>query len=108
MYAILYLKYLLYGAGYEQQIKHLLVDEMQDYSYIQYCIIGWVFKCPMTILGDKEQSVDSEKSDVLNFLPEILGKDSKRIVLNKSYRSTVEITDYAAAIAGINGIDGID
>lgn len=108
VYAMLYLKYLLYGAGYEQQIKHLLVDEMQDYSYIQYCIIGWVFKCPMTILGDKEQSVDSEKSDVLNFLPEILGKDSKRIVLNKSYRSTVEITDYAAAIAGIKGIDGID
>ena len=108
VYAILYLKYLLYGAGYEQQIKHLLVDEMQDYSYIQYCIIGWVFKCPMTILGDKEQSVDSEKSDVLNFLPEILGKDSKRIVLNKSYRSTVEITDYAAQIAGIKGIDGID
>ena len=108
VYAMLYLKYLLCGAGHEEQIKHLLVDEMQDYSYIQYCIIGWVFKCPMTILGDKEQSVDSEKSDVLNFLPEILGKDSKRIVLNKSYRSTVEITDYAAAIAGIKGIDGID
>lgn len=108
VYAMLYLKYLLYGVGNEQQIKHLLVDEMQDYSYIQYCIIGWVFKCPMTILGDKEQSVDSEKSDVLNFLPEILGKDSKRIVLNKSYRSTVEITDYAAELAGIKGIDGID
>lgn len=108
VYAMLYLKYLLCGVGQGRQIKHLVIDEMQDYSYMQYCIIGWVFKCPMTILGDKEQSVDSEKSDVLNFLPEILGKDSKRIVLNKSYRSTVEITDYAAAIAGINGIDGID
>lgn len=108
VYAMLYLKYLLYGVGQGRQIKHLIIDEMQDYSYLQYCIIGWVFKCPMTILGDKEQSVDSEKSNVLDFLPEILGKDSKRIVLNKSYRSTVEITDYAAAIAGIKCIEGID
>lgn len=108
VYAMLYLKYLLYGVGQGRQVKHLIIDEMQDYSYLQYCIIGRVFKCPMTILGDKEQSVDSEKSNVLDFLPEILGKDAKRIILNKSYRSTVEITGYAAAIAGIKGIEGID
>lgn len=104
-YAILYLKYLLNGAGRSRTVKHLIIDEMQDYSYMQYCIIGWTFKCPMTILGDVEQSVDSEKSSVLSFLPHILGKDSKRIVLNKSYRQTVEIAEYAAGIAGITGME---
>lgn len=108
VYPILYMKYLLCGVGRSQRIKHLIIDEMQDYSYMQYCIIGWVFKCPMTILGDKEQSVDEGKSRVMSFLPGILGKDAKCIVLNKSYRSTVEITDYAALIAGIEGVEGID
>lgn len=108
VYPILYMKYLLFGVGQGQRIKHLIIDEMQDYSYMQYCIIGWVFKCPMTILGDKEQSVDEGKSQVMSFLPRILGKDARCIVLGKSYRSTVEITDYAAAIAGIRGVEGID
>ena len=108
VYPILYMKYLLCGVGQGQRIKHLIIDEMQDYSYMQYCIIGWVFKCPMTILGDKEQSVDEGKSQVMSFLPGILGKDAKCIVLGKSYRSTVEITDYAAAIVGIQGVEGID
>ena len=104
-YAILYLKYLLNGSGNFRPVKHLIIDEMQDYSYIQYRIIGWIFRCPMTILGDAEQSVDSEKSSVLNFLPHILGKDSRRIVLKKSYRQTVEVAEFAAKIAGISGTE---
>lgn len=108
VYGLLYLKSLLFGTVGDRRIKHLIIDEMQDYSYIQYCIIGKLFHCPMTILGDKEQSVDTTKSDALSFLPSILGKDAKRIVLNKSYRSTVEITEFAAAIAGIRQVEGID
>lgn len=105
VYPLLYLKYLLMGAGSVRKIKHLIIDEMQDYSYLQYCIIGWIFKCPMTILGDKEQTVDNGKSQVLEFLPKLLGRDAKKIVLNKSYRSTVEIASFAADIAGITDVD---
>ena len=100
-YPLLYLKYLLIGTGGTKKLKHLIIDEMQDYSYMQYCIINWIFKCPMTILGDREQTVDTEKSGVLQFLPKILGKDAKTIVLKKSYRSTIEIATLAADIAGI-------
>ena len=33
VYPMLYLKYRLEGAGRQDQIRHLVVDEMQDYSY---------------------------------------------------------------------------
>ncbi len=49
-------------------MRHLIVDEMQDYSMIQYLIIQRLFKCRMTILGDREQTMDGEQQDVLTFL----------------------------------------
>ena len=36
VYPVLYLKYSLYRAGTNNGIKHVVVDEMQDYSWIQY------------------------------------------------------------------------
>lgn len=108
VYPVLYLRYLLNGANNNTKIKHLIIDEMQDYSYIQYCIISNVFRCPMTILGDKEQSLEDGGSGVLDFLPRLLGKDSRKLVLDKSYRSTVEIVDFASSIAGIPSNSGID
>ena len=50
---------------------------MQDYSYLQYVILNQIFKCRMTILGDKAQTLDEQMRDVLQFLPgvdEILSK----------------------------------
>lgn len=108
VYPILYLQYLLYGAKNNRRIKHLIIDEMQDYSYIQYCIISNVFKCPMTILGDKEQSIGNSTSRVLDFLPRLLGKNARKLVLDKSYRSTVEIVDFASQIARIESNCGIE
>ena len=50
-----------------------------------------MFPCRMTILGDKAQTMEDEAQDVLGFLPKIFGKEIRRIVMNKSYRNTVEI-----------------
>ena len=86
-------------------MRHLIVDEMQDYSMIQYLIIQRLFKCRMTILGDREQTMDGEQQDVLTFLPKIFGKDIRRIVMNKSYRNTVEIASYANKLAGITEVE---
>ena len=52
----------------------------------------------MTILGDKQQTIDTTERDVLTFLPKILGKDIRKIVMDKSYRNTVEIAQYANSI----------
>lgn len=100
VYPMLYLKHRLDGTKARQNIKHLVIDEMQDYSYLQYVILADMFSCRMTILGDKAQTMDVERQDVLKFLPKIFGKQIRKIVMNKSYRNTVEIARYAERIAG--------
>ena len=105
LYPVLYLKYRLETQQEDSGVRHLIVDEMQDYSMIQYLIIQRLFKCRMTILGDREQTMDGEQQDVLTFLPKIFGKDIRRIVMNKSYRNTVEIASYANKLAGITEVE---
>lgn len=101
VYPMLYMKYLLLNCGQHKNIRHLVIDEMQDYSYMQYLIIAKLFKCPMTILGDKAQTIDEKIHDVTEFLPSVLGRDMRKIVMDKGYRNTVEIAEYAAEISGI-------
>lgn len=105
VYPLLYLKYRLLTVPDQRCIRHLVIDEMQDYSYLQYVILERMFSCNMTILGDRAQTVDDHMQDVLTFLPKILGKKVRKIELNRSYRNTYEIAEYANRIAGIQGIE---
>lgn len=105
VYPMLYLKYRLLTQTGHSRIKHLVVDEMQDYSWLQYVLLKKMFSCKMTILGDKAQTMDDETQDVLSFLPEIFGKNIKKITMNKSYRNTVEISEYANHLAGITDVE---
>lgn len=105
VYPVLYMKYRLETQQEDSGVRHLIVDEMQDYSMIQYLIIQKLFKCKMTILGDREQTMDGDQQDVLTFLPKIFGKDIRRIVMNKSYRNTIEIASYANKLAGITEVE---
>ena len=84
-----------------KKIKHLVIDEMQDYSYLQYIILSYLFSCRMTILGDRAQTMEEKQQDVWKFLPKIFGKEIKKIELKKSYRNTEEIGKYAGALIGI-------
>lgn len=105
VYPMLYLKYRLQNYLSNERIKHLVVDEMQDYSRLQYMILQKMFSCKMTILGDQAQTMEHEIMDPLTFLPEIFGKTITKIIMNKSYRSTVEIAKYACGISGVKGIE---
>ena len=100
VYPMLYLKYLLLPQKENRNIRHLVIDEMQDYSFIQYAILSRMFSCRMTILGDKAQTMESQRRDVRRFLPGIFGKNIRSLSLKKSYRNTVEIAEYADRIAG--------
>lgn len=80
------------------RIRHLVVDEMQDYTPIQYAVLRQLFSCTMTILGDANQSVNpfssSSPATIHHIFPE-----ADRLELNKSYRSTAEITEFAQQIS---------
>lgn len=109
VFPMLYLKYRLEGGNStHKNIKHLVIDEMQDYSYLQYTILETLFHCKMTILGDRAQTLDVKQQDVLRFLPKILGKEIRKIVMNKSYRNTMEIAKYAEKISGVTDLELLD
>ena len=104
VYPMLYLKYRLLGKAGQKAIKHLVIDEMQDYSYLQYEILKGLFPCKMTILGDQAQTMEAKEQDVLTFLPKILGKQMRKIIMDKSYRNTVEIASYANQLTGVTDV----
>lgn len=108
VYALLYLKQLLHGSDVHNGIKHLIVDEMQDYSYIQYLLLSKMFSCSMTILGDREQQAAPGKTDAQSLCKEVFGEQAKLLTLKKSYRSTSEIMRFANRIAGIEGEEAFE
>ena len=105
VFPMLYLKYRLLGHGAQKNIKHLVIDEMQDYSFLQYVLLKQIFQCRMTILGDYAQTLDTKQHDVLKFLPKIFGKEIRQVILRKSYRNTYEIARYAGEISGIRDLE---
>ena len=108
VFPMLYLKYRLLGRSSQKNIKHLVIDEMQDYSYLQYVLLNGLFQCRMTILGDFAQTLDTKQHDVTKSLPKILGKEIRQLSLNKSYRNTYEIAKYAEKISGITGLEVLE
>lgn len=81
----------------KNSVKHLLIDEMQDYTPIQYKVIQKLFPCRKTVLGDASQSVNPYGSSTAEMIQKsfVTGEIMK---LCKSYRSTYEITNFAQKI----------
>ena len=98
--AILYITNYFIGLDKYREVKYLIIDEMQDYSFATYAVINEIFKCNKTILGDINQCLEKvmSKQDLIH-LQEMLNADY--IELNKSYRSTFEICSFANKIKGI-------
>ena len=93
-----YLHLALEGNGNQPfRVKHLLIDEMQDYSPIQYKVIQKHFPCRKTVLGDAGQSVNPYSKTTAETIQKSLTA-SEIMKLCKSYRSTFEITDFAQKI----------
>lgn len=103
-----YLKGLLEGFGYEKYIEQVVIDEAQDYSYLQYLIISKVFKnASFTILGDVNQTINPYyKYKTLEELTELFPR-SAYIELTKTYRSSAEIIAYTNKILGLNHVCAI-
>lgn len=98
VYPLIYVK--MYFEGGEQNyemIQHLLVDEMQDYTPIEYAVLAKLFSCKMTILGDSHQSVNPYSSSTAEEIkPYFVGCEGMELL--RSYRSTIEITCFTQKI----------
>lgn len=105
VYPLLYVKYKMQNPDAHMRIRHLVVDEMQDYSYLQYMILERMFPCSKTILGDFAQTMEEKDRDILQFLPKIMGKGVRMIRINKSYRNTSQISAYADSICHLDDIE---
>ncbi len=97
VYPLLYLKMKLEGLKPYSKVKHLVVDEMQDYSAVQYKVLNALFPCKKTILGDINQSVNPFSSSGLETIQTIFPGATGMTML-KSYRSTYEITQFTKQI----------
>ena len=95
VYGILFFKMFIYGLDKFENVKHLLIDEMQDYSAVQMYILHNLFDCTYTMLGDFNQTLCPESSKILqNNLDKILDEKSVHVELNKTYRSSRQIVEF--------------
>lgn len=99
VFPLIYLKIRLEGIDTpRKRIKHLLIDEMQDYTPVQYAVIARLFNCKKTILGDANQSVNPYSASNAEEIERAFTQASC-VKLTKSYRSTFEIMQFAQAIS---------
>jgi DNA helicase-2/ATP-dependent DNA helicase PcrA len=97
VFPLIYCKIRMEGVQSFDHVKHLLIDEMQDYTPVQYSVLSRLFKCKKTILGDITQVVNpysgSSSDGILQVFPQ-----ADVIKLFRSYRSTWEITEFTQRI----------
>ena len=97
----LYFQGVVQGFPVKQDIKHVVIDEAQDYSALQYKILAQLFpNSSWTIVGDPAQSIQpfvntasfAQASNILN------QEQTLHFRLTKSYRSTQAIQEFCQAI----------
>ena len=100
-FPFLYLQGKLEGFTVRPDIKHMVIDEAQDYTSLQYRIMAYLFpNSSWTVLGDPAQTVHPYLQTA-NFetAANIIGKaDPLFFLLNRSYRSTRQIQAFCQAL----------
>lgn len=100
---LLYLRDLITGSGQNRAFQYVFIDEMQDYPLATLVYLRHAFpKAKFTVLGDSEQALFKPlqlPQAMLQELRTVLDAQHPQLsVLNRSYRSTTEITDFAKAL----------
>lgn len=97
--ALLYLSLKFEGLTVDREIKHVVIDEAQDYSKLAFLVIREITKClGMTIVGDNNQRLIPCEGEIAidNIENALNGMEVEHFKLNKSYKYTKEIMDYAS------------
>ena len=96
---IIYIRAAMEGFRNYSNMKHILIDEAQDYSPLFYQLIRKSFSnAKITIMGDLNQRIDKysnvkNKDSILEVFDDV-----KIAILSKSYRSTANITRFSKEI----------
>lgn len=101
---LIYLKLKIEGTDSYADIRHVVIDEAQDYYPLHYAIFRLLFRnAGYTVLGDVRQAIGKDAGESLHDdVVEVLGKQrTRRFQLNRSYRSSYEINVFAGKILGI-------
>lgn len=104
---MLYLKIKLEGFKYQEEVKHVVIDEAQDYSYLQFIVIKELLNpSSMTVVGDANQRLIPVEGEIPmgNIGQFVQGLDVEYFKLKKSYRSTARIMQYANKYLGDTSI----
>ncbi len=100
---------------YQEQFRHVLVDEFQDTNYAQYELIKLL--CPqkigersLTVVGDDSQSIykfrGAAVSNILQFMQDY--PKAEKVTLIKNYRSSQKILDPAYKLIVNNNPDTLE
>jgi DNA helicase II / ATP-dependent DNA helicase PcrA len=97
--ALMFIKYHILGLDESFSVRHVLIDEAQDFSLFQIYVLKRIINSSsFTILGDLSQGIHSYRgiqnwSDIEKY---IFSDDGfSFLTLEQSYRTTVEIMDAA-------------
>lgn len=108
---LIHLRYRIHGLDEKIPVRHIVIDEAQDFSAFQFDVIRRIIPdSSFTILGDLCQGIHSYRS--LSNWEEIQSgvfhdRRSKMLTLEQSYRTTVEIMDAANIVAARMNIPGV-
>ena len=103
---ILYLMIKLEGKKSSTEIKHIVIDEAQDFNMLQFIVLKEFTGCrSYTIVGDANQSlIRAEEVPAMLRLNELFDDLYQLFELNKSYRSTYQIMEYANKFLDENSV----
>ncbi len=99
----LYVKELVEDTRTNTQIRHVFVDEGQDYSMFQYAFLKKLFpRAKMTVLGDFSQAIFVQSTELhgeASPLVALYGEAETRwFTLLRGYRSTREIVEFTKSL----------
>ncbi|GAF13650.1 ATP-dependent DNA helicase [Bacillus sp. JCM 19045] len=92
----LYLQDRIKGIKVNRSIKHVFIDEAQDYSSFQLIYLQMLYPvAKFTIVGDYSQALYTHSSSKNVIEKGVLPDQAKQIIFRKSYRSTKPIMMFA-------------
>ncbi len=84
-----------------EEFEQIFIDEAQDFGASVYYVLKMVMpKCYFNIMGDVSQNINfySGMNDWNDIVEDVFAKDNMFFSLSKSYRNTIEISDFAGKI----------